>query len=104
MPFTEKFVRAWLRRIGPALESGSLQHERSAQDVVGEIMTAAETPRVTVRMRRVAGMDCAWIAPEKQAFSGVMLYLHGGGYTCGSMEYAKGVGSMLAAKCGVRVF
>ena len=52
MPFTEKFVRAWLRRIGPALESGSLQHERSAQDVVGEIMTAAETPRVTVRMRR----------------------------------------------------
>lgn len=104
MPFTEKFVRAWLRRIGPALESGSLQHERSAQNVVGEIMTAAETPRVTVRMRRVSGMECAWIAPEKQAFTGVLLYLHGGGYTCGSMDYAKGVGSMLAAKCGARVF
>ena len=32
------------------------------------------------------------------------MYLHGGGYTCGSLEYAKGFASTLATECGVRVF
>lgn len=36
--------------------------------------------------------------------TGVILYLHGGGYTCGSLEYAKGFASTLATECGVRVF
>ena len=35
---------------------------------------------------------------------GVILYLHGGGYTCGSLEYAKGFAATLADECGVRVF
>ena len=34
--------------------------------------------------------------------TGVILYLHGGGYTCGSLEYAKGFASTLATECGVR--
>ena len=30
-----------------------------------------------------------------------MLYLHGGGYCCGDMEYVTGVGSVLAAEYGI---
>lgn len=33
----------------------------------------------------------------------MILYLHGGGYTCGDLEYAKGFGAVLAAQEGVRV-
>ena len=33
-----------------------------------------------------------------------MLYLHGGGYTCGNLDYAKGFAATLADECGVRVF
>ena len=33
-----------------------------------------------------------------------VLYLHGGGYTCGSLDYAKGFAATLASECGVRVF
>ena len=42
--------------------------------------------------------------PKDQRRTGVILYLHGGGYTCGSLEYAKGFASTLATECGVRVF
>ena len=42
--------------------------------------------------------------PKDERRTGVILYLHGGGYTCGSLEYAKGFASTLATECGVRVF
>ena len=42
--------------------------------------------------------------PKDQRRTGVILYLHGGGYTCGSLEYAKGFAAALASECGVRVF
>ena len=32
-----------------------------------------------------------------------MLYLHGGGYVCGDLEYAKGFGSVLSAVTGAEV-
>ncbi len=32
------------------------------------------------------------------------MYLHGGGYTCGNLDYAKGFAATLADECGVRVF
>ena len=34
----------------------------------------------------------------------IVLYLHGGGYVAGDLEYARGFGSVLAAKNNVRVF
>ena len=46
----------------------------------------------------------AWVMPKDQRRTGVILYLHGGGYTCGSLEYAKGFAAALASECGVRVF
>jgi len=43
------------------------------------------------------------IIPRDELRGGVMLYLHGGGYTCGSIEYARGFASVLSAECGMRV-
>ena len=34
----------------------------------------------------------------------MILYLHGGGYACGDLQYATGFGSTLATECGVKVF
>ena len=42
--------------------------------------------------------------PKDERRNGVVLYLHGGGYTCGSLDYAKGFAATLASECGVRVF
>ena len=46
----------------------------------------------------------AWIMPKDERRQGVVLYLHGGGYTCGNLDYAKGFAATLADECGVRVF
>ena len=51
----------------------------------------------------IGSMPCSMIHPRDELSDGVILYLHGGGYTCGSLDYAKGFGSALAAKCGIRV-
>ena len=42
--------------------------------------------------------------PKDERRQGVVLYLHGGGYTCGNLDYAKGFAATLADECGVRVF
>ena len=41
----------------------------------------------------------AWLMPKDERRQGVILYLHGGGYTCGSLEYAKGFAATLADEC-----
>ncbi len=46
----------------------------------------------------------AWIMPRDQRRQGVVMYLHGGGFTCGDLEYATGFGSTLAHQLGCRVF
>ena len=51
----------------------------------------------------IGSMPCSMILPRDEVSDGVILYLHGGGYTCGNLDYAKGFGSALSAKCGVRV-
>ena len=33
----------------------------------------------------------------------MILYLHGGGYTCGTLDYARGFASVLAESTGMRV-
>ncbi len=43
------------------------------------------------------------IYPQDEVSPGVILYLHGGGFVAGGLTYAKGFGSALAAKCGIRV-
>ena len=48
--------------------------------------------------------NCAILVPKEELSNGVVLYIHGGGYACGNLDYANGFGSMLATKCGVRVF
>ena len=81
-----------------------LEASRKGQDKLGELMTALHRSDVMTREHRFEHFQGAWVMPRDQRRSGVVLYLHGGGYTCGSLEYAKGFASTLAAECGVRVF
>ncbi len=104
MAFSAKFVRAQLGLLSPLLANASLEHVRKGQEKIGELMGFAHRDKVIVRQHGFAAFTGAWIIPQDERRSGVMLYLHGGGYTCGDLEYAKGVGSTLAVECGMRVF
>lgn len=104
MAVSAKFVRTQLNRMMPLLENAPLERVRKGQEKIGELMGFVHRDKVLVRPHTFANFSGAWIVPEDERRAGVMLYLHGGGYTCGDLEYAKGVGSLLAVRCGMRVF
>lgn len=77
---------------------------RKGQNAVGELMEAKYRKQVIVKEHEFDKFKGAWVMPKDERRQGVILYLHGGGYTCGGLEYALGFGSMLAVKSGTRVF
>lgn len=104
MPLSAKRVRKQLALLKPLLNTSSLETLRKGQEKVGELMGAKLRRHVIVKDHPFAHFSGAWIIPKDQRRQGVILYLHGGGYNCGGMEYARGVGSTLAVQCGTRVF
>lgn len=104
MAFSAKSIRAQLARLRPLIETCSLETTRKGQDKIGELMEAKYRRSVVAKVHSFENFEGAWMLPQDERRQGVILYLHGGGYTCGGMEYAKGFGSMLSVQCGVRVF
>ena len=104
MELHAKLVRSQLNFFKPLAENCSLELTRRGQDKLGELMTAMHRRETFSREHDFRNFQGAWIMPKDQRRTGVILYLHGGGYTCGSLEYARGFASTLATECGVRVF
>ncbi len=104
MALSAKTIRNQLIRLKPLLSSCSLKSIRKGQNLVGELMEAKYRQEVMIRQHRFEKFTGAWVVPKDVRRQGVILYLHGGGYTCGDLEYATGFGSILAAKCGMQVF
>lgn len=104
MGLPAKLVRAQLHIMKPIAANLSLEATRKGQDKLGEIMEAIHRRDVFEREHDFGAFQGAWLMPKDERRQGVILYLHGGGYTCGSLEYAKGFAATLADECGVRVF
>lgn len=99
-----KRTRARLSRIKPLLQRRSLEASRWGQDLLGEIMEASRRDDILIKEHDFPDFKGAWILPKDHRRQGVILYLHGGGYTCGGLDYATGFGSVLADECGTSVF
>jgi len=104
MAISAKTLRSQLLIIKPLLASCSLKTIRKGQDKIGELMQSRHKDRIIEKEHRFEMFDSAWIIPKDERRQGVILYLHGGGYTCGEIEYAKGFGTTLAVETGTRVF
>ena len=104
MELHAKLIRSQLNFFKPFVASCSLEMTRKGQDKLGELMTALHKREVMAKEHDFGRFQGAWIMPRDERRSGVVLYLHGGGYTCGGLEYAKGFASTLASECGVRTF
>ena len=104
MPLSAKTVRDQLARLQPFLADRSLETLRRGQEKIGEIMRLSARRQTAVKEHPFPYFRAAWVLPRDLRRDGVMLYLHGGGYTCGELNYAVGCGSLLAQECGVNVF
>ena len=104
MELSAKLVRAQLHFFKPFVANCSLETTRKGQDKLGELMSVLHKREVYMKDHDFGAFQGAWVMPKDARRTGVIHYLHGGGYTCGSLEYAKGFAATLASQCGVRVF
>ena len=104
MSLSAKQIRSQLQLLRPLLEGCSPELLRRGQNKVGEWMEAKYREEVISREHAFSDFSGAWMIPRDTRRQGVILYLHGGGYTCGDLDYAKGFGAMLAVQSGTRVF
>ena len=104
MPFSTKFARKQLELFRPLLTESKLATARRGQEKLGEIMAMTCKKTLDFSIYHLENFDCVRVAPKDDTRNGVMLYLHGGGFCCGDIGYAKGVGAMLASRFGIRVF
>ncbi len=93
-----------MARLRPLLNNCSLDTLRKGQNTIGNLMSSVHRRQVVAKEHEFETFNGAWVMPRDERRQGVILYLHGGGYSCGDLEYAKGFGTTLAAHCGVRVF
>ncbi len=101
---TEKFFRSQLSILKPKLVGSTLEQARKAQDLLGDLMAFVEHKSVRTVRQDFPDFSAEWVIPDECSSAGVILYLHGGGYTCGGIEYARGFGSKLASEYGLKVF
>lgn len=104
MALSPKLLRAQLNILRPLLAGCSLKTLRKGQDKVGALMEAKFRQQVLIREHPFEDFTGAWVLPRDERRQGVILYLHGGGYTCGGLDYATGCGSLLSSLTGTRVF
>ncbi|MBQ7968249.1 MAG: alpha/beta hydrolase fold domain-containing protein [Clostridia bacterium] len=104
MVFSAKTLKNQLALFKPLLNSCSLKTMRKGQNKIGELMASKHKDRIIEKEHSFDNFKGAWIIPKDERRHGVILYLHGGGYTCGDLEYAKGFAATLAVETGTRVF
>ncbi len=96
-------LRSQLQLLKPFISGCSLATARRGQDKIGDLMVSFHKNYVNTEHILIGDISCAMLTPKDEVSGGVILYLHGGGYTSGNLAYAKGFGAMLASKCGIRV-
>ncbi|MGM9643257.1 MAG: alpha/beta hydrolase fold domain-containing protein [Eubacteriales bacterium] len=104
MAFTEKFMRKQIELIFPKIDNYSLDRLRKAQDMSGSLMRRLAGRSLEIEKTQFERFEAAWVFPPQRKSDTVILYLHGGGYTCGNIDYAIGFASTLAKTLGLRVF
>ena len=101
-PFT-KFLRSQISFFKGFISNCSLETARRHQDRLGKFMASFHKNEVTYEDLMIGENEACIISPKDELSNGIVLYLHGGGYTCGDLDYAKGFATMLSAKCGIKV-
>ena len=90
----------------PIVRFTGITASRKAQDNLGKISARILESKVTYTDVAFPDFSASWAEPVNCANGNThaVLYLHGGGYTAGGLDYAKGFGGVLAAETGLRFF
>ena len=103
MKFSDKFIKGQLELVRPSMDFDNLAKMREVQDKLGRLMQFTNRRKTALHKMTVAGVPSATVIPRDELRTGLILYLHGGGYVAGSLDYALGFAGTLALECGMRV-
>jgi acetyl esterase/lipase len=104
MKLSAKFIRSQLAIMKPVVHDMSVELSRKGQNTVGKLMSRMAKSGASYEKVSVGELHGYMLTPKDEISSGIILYLHGGGYMCGGDEYAKGFSSILSSKMGIKVF
>ena len=104
MKLHDSFVRRQLEVMSGVADKVTLSTARKAQDAAGSLIRFTHRNEVVEHEREKNGMRAVITVPRDELRGGIILYLHGGGYACGSLDYVRGCASMISAELGIRVF
>ena len=99
----KRFFSAQLRRLKPKIANMPLENVRKRQEILGRFMARSYKKEVECQDVSIGSLRAVMLTPKNEQLGGVILYLHGGGYAAGGLDYAKGFGTLLCAKYGIRV-
>lgn len=103
MKFSDKFVKTHLELFRPLTDKANIDLSRSAQEKAGKVIRFSYRSDVVITDEDFGGVKGVLVVPRDELRTGIILYLHGGGYVSGGIEYTKGFSSVLSAECGMRV-
>ena len=96
-------LREQLRLLKPLLSKLSIGSDRAVQDKIGDMGARVLSAKLESAPVAFPNFEAEMITPHGHPEKGVILYLHGGGYTAGSLKYAHGFGSVLANRTNLCV-
>lgn len=87
---------------GNSLLLEDIKKQRNSQDLFGRLAKPymnTETESISIK-----DIPAEWVIPDyKYDNRHIILYCHGGGYTCGSLDYARVLASKFASHTGMKV-
>ena len=87
---------------GDSILLEDIKKQRSGQDLFATLSTPGNS--IEVDPVSVRDIPCEWVRPNhKHDKRHIIMYCHGGGYTCGSLKYARVLASKLAINAGMAV-
>lgn len=87
---------------GDSILLDDIKKQRAGQDLFGGL--SSQHINIDTEPGNVKGIPCEWVRPShKHDTRHIILYCHGGGYTCGSLKYARVLASKLALNAGMAV-
>ncbi len=104
MAISTKLMRMQIAFFKSVNKDFNLETARANQAKLGSLTASAHRSKVCYDTKIFKGFIGEWVAPKTQVLDGVILYLHGGGYVTGDIDFAKGFGTTLAALNGIQVF
>ena len=93
-------VKAQISLLNPLISALDLDKQRRLQDGLAALGARVGNNKTGSRDVQLSSCQAAWVFPLEGQVTKAILYLHGGAYTAGSLDYARGFGGMLALETG----